>query len=402
MRTPARNVPPSLQLSELLGQVHALAYERDHLKQNGRLRNALRIQKLLEEIGRLSLRLLEPAGRLVAEHDEIQRMVEVIASQQGCNEDEQMAPCEPLVLQVKEALVSLSRRKAAAEAQLKEQNRLEYSIFDRLKLGGVERTELPAGSLADRARALQQRGSLRQQQQPSGGAEDSGIPCGPASSPLDSTQPETPLHLHALEVANEALTKFLVSLLAKKDPGPADTSEAASPEPTATSSASHVGVEHQTKALLGLSVEEAAPLTPLKEPQSRLSSRGMHSTPPPELPTSSSPPSAPPSQMQQQHLPEGTAVSFGTSSSSSGIPRWSQRIRHEELMELRRLNAELKQECRMVQAELMKIIAGDDPNDQEQLMLEKVSGGGGGGKAGGQVGGGAAGLKKAPTTTAAT
>ncbi len=52
-------------VNELLGQLQALAYERDALKFDGRVRHARKITRLLQDIGYKSLQLLDPVGRLV-------------------------------------------------------------------------------------------------------------------------------------------------------------------------------------------------------------------------------------------------------------------------------------------------------------------------------------------------
>jgi hypothetical protein len=52
-------------VSELLGQLHALVYERDFLKYAGRIKNARKIDRILNEIGYKSIHLLDPVSRLL-------------------------------------------------------------------------------------------------------------------------------------------------------------------------------------------------------------------------------------------------------------------------------------------------------------------------------------------------
>ncbi|GAX72989.1 hypothetical protein CEUSTIGMA_g441.t1 [Chlamydomonas eustigma] len=62
-------------VSELLGQLLALTYERDFLKYAGRLKNARKIDRILNEIGYKSIHLLDPVSRLLQEYEELSEVI---------------------------------------------------------------------------------------------------------------------------------------------------------------------------------------------------------------------------------------------------------------------------------------------------------------------------------------
>lgn len=77
-----RELHSAFHVAELLGQIHALAYERESLKAEGRAKNSRRIQMLLGEMGAVSLKLLQPTTRLVHEYEAAVRQAWLAAADQ--------------------------------------------------------------------------------------------------------------------------------------------------------------------------------------------------------------------------------------------------------------------------------------------------------------------------------